>query len=81
MNQVNIETLIDEFVLLFTTIGDVQLTDDRDTINWVWTRDGEYSAASAYEVQFMGSFPNSDLPQFGKPSVSLNAAFLRGWHY
>jgi hypothetical protein len=50
------EELLDEFVLLFTLLGEVQLTEE-DTIKWKWTATGEYSAALAYDIQFLGAFP------------------------
>jgi hypothetical protein len=57
LRQVNTEELMDEFVLLFSTLNEVQLGSDNDTIRWNWSASGEYSAASAYEVQFMGAYP------------------------
>jgi hypothetical protein len=33
------------------------LSDNKDSIRWNWTSLGEYSAASAYEVQLMGAYP------------------------
>jgi hypothetical protein len=41
--QINLEELLDEFVLLFSTLADVQLTEDKDAIVWKWTKDEEYS--------------------------------------
>jgi hypothetical protein len=41
--HINIEELLDEFVLLFSTLADVQLTEDKDAIVWKWTKDEEYS--------------------------------------
>jgi hypothetical protein len=57
LRQVNIEELMDEFVLLFSTLNEVQLTDDNDSILWKWSAAGEYSAALAYEIQFLGAYP------------------------
>jgi len=34
----------------------VQLSDEQDQINWKWTADGIYTAKSAYNVQFHGSY-------------------------
>jgi hypothetical protein len=55
LKHINFETLIDEFILLFTALNDVSLNEEKDTIVWRWTRLGEYSAASAYEIQFLGA--------------------------
>jgi hypothetical protein len=57
LRQVNTEKLMDEFVLLFSTLNEVQLTEDNDSIIWKWSAAGEYSAASAYEIQFLGAYP------------------------
>jgi hypothetical protein len=53
IKQLNTETLLDEFVLLFSTLTEIQHNDQKDSIFWRWTTTGEYSAASAYEVQFL----------------------------
>jgi hypothetical protein len=57
LQQVNIEDLLDEFVLLFTTLSEVQLNNENDAIYWKWTTSGEYMAASTYEAQFLGAYP------------------------
>jgi hypothetical protein len=46
---------MDEFVM-FSTLNDVVLNDEKDTITWKWISSGKYSAASAYEAQFLGAF-------------------------
>jgi len=45
-----------EFVRLWDLIQDVHLNEAEDTITWKFTPDGQYSAKSAYEVQFRGSY-------------------------
>jgi hypothetical protein len=50
LKQINNEQLMDEFILLFTTLNEVQLNYQRDTILWKWTKSDEYSAASAYDA-------------------------------
>jgi hypothetical protein len=44
-------------LFLFIALGEVVLNDQKDVIAWKWTRSEEYSAASAYEIQFCGAFP------------------------
>lgn len=56
LRNLNSETLIEEFVLLFATISDIQLTEEKDRIRWRWTPNGIYTTASAYQVQFCGSY-------------------------
>lgn len=51
-----------EFVKLFTSLRDVELTDQPDEIKWRWTADGIYTTKSAYLVQFLGATK----PQIGK---------------
>jgi hypothetical protein len=42
-----------EYVSLWEAVGHTQLHEDNeDTIYWHWTEDGEYTAKSAYCVQF-----------------------------
>jgi hypothetical protein len=43
-----------DLFLLSGKIQNVQLNSSRDTVKWKLTTDGFYSAASAYEVQFIG---------------------------
>jgi hypothetical protein len=57
LKQVNTQELLEEFFLLYTTISEVHLNDQADAISWRWTATGEYTAASAYEVQFLGAYP------------------------
>jgi hypothetical protein len=48
---------IKEYVELWEAIGQMQLQEDRDdSIRWRWTADGEYTAKSAYNIQFQGTF-------------------------
>jgi hypothetical protein len=49
------ETLMDEFILLFSALNEVTLTEDRDTIVWKWTKTGEDTTSSAYDIHFLGA--------------------------
>lgn len=51
------ETLMEEFVLLYTALCSIHLTNEKDTIRWRWTSNGEYTAQPAYDVQFIGAVP------------------------
>ena len=52
-----------EFVNLWEKLSHVQLIPDMpDSIIWKLTKDGHYSAATAYSAQFLG-LVDSDLPQ------------------
>ena len=43
------------FVNLWDAVQAIQLTDQPDSIRWKWTAHGDYSAKSAYNIQFAGS--------------------------
>ena len=45
-----------EFVKLWDMVQEVQLTAVEDEIIWKFTADGQYTAESAYKVQFRGSY-------------------------
>jgi len=45
-----------EFVVLWDLVESVELTPEDDKIIWKWTSHGDYTAKSAYEIQFRGSF-------------------------
>jgi hypothetical protein len=57
IRRIDTKELLNEFILLFSTLNEVHLSEERDSIVWKWMVTGEYSAASAYEVQFLGAFP------------------------
>jgi len=44
------------FVELWDLVHGLQLTDEQDQIKWRWAADGIYTAKSAYNMQFHGSF-------------------------
>ena len=43
------------FITLWDLVQSVQLTEEPDTIRWKWTSHGDYSAKTAYNIQFAGS--------------------------
>jgi len=60
-----------QFVLLWDLVQGVLLSDEEDRIIWKFTADGQYTAKSAYEVQFRGSFcsfrPRCIWPAYAEP--------------
>jgi hypothetical protein len=56
IKQINSETLMDEFILIFIAMNDVVLSEEKDAIAWKWFTSGEYSAKSAYNIHFTGAF-------------------------
>jgi hypothetical protein len=49
-----------EFVDLWGRVEDFCFTDTPDEIQWRWAASGEYSAKSAYSIQFEGSYYSFD---------------------
>ncbi|KAF8722799.1 hypothetical protein HU200_021924 [Digitaria exilis] len=45
-----------EFVLLWSALSELQLSDAEDEIRWRWTANGQYNAKSAYAAQLHGSY-------------------------
>jgi predicted RNA-binding protein YlxR (DUF448 family) len=45
-----------ELIKLWSLIQEVQLSQEEDQLIWRWSADGVYSAKSAYEVQFRGTY-------------------------
>jgi hypothetical protein len=64
LKQVDSEELLGEFILLYQALSEIQLNGEKDTIHWIWNRNGVYSAASAYDAQFIGAYP-----QFNAPTI------------
>jgi hypothetical protein len=61
---IEIATLIQEFVMLYVSLGSVTLTDQRDEICWKWAASDQCIVASTYEYQFLGAmspFPAANI--------------------
>lgn len=53
--------VLHELCELWEVTRNINFIDDLpDSIRWKWTTSGEYSAASAYKMQFQGSIPTND---------------------
>jgi hypothetical protein len=53
---INSSDLLQEFIMLHTTLSAVHLTDQDDEVFWRWTSNGRFSVASAYSCQFKGAY-------------------------
>jgi hypothetical protein len=47
---------------LFTTLSDIALDEEKDSILWRWIASGKYTTASAYDIQFLGAYPMFNAP-------------------
>jgi hypothetical protein len=55
LKEVSSESHLEEFILLFMALAPQSLSNHSGKITWKWTTHGQYSAASTYECQFLGS--------------------------
>ena len=69
LRHISTTTAINQFVDLWDRLDHIHLSDSEDTITWRLTADGSYSAASAYDVQFVGSFADNRWEQVWQMKV------------
>jgi hypothetical protein len=67
---------INKFVQLWHMIGNIQLSDQIDTIAWRFTANGEYTAKSAYAAQFAGSFTDYEWNRVWHAKVENKCRFF-----
>jgi PIN domain nuclease of toxin-antitoxin system len=63
---------LNQFVLLWEKIQSIQLSNEADSIIWNIIADGQYSAASAYGIQFMGRIERPELAKAWKIHADKN---------
>jgi hypothetical protein len=69
MNRINSENQLREYTMLWIKLQGLDLTDEDDQIVWNLTASGKYNAASAYKVQFAGSFSPVDYSKLWRSKV------------
>lgn len=72
----NTATEMTEFVILWDLIQQVNLSDSQDEIVWRWTAHGEYTAKSAYAIQFKGAYCTFDAQAIWKAQVEGKHRFF-----
>jgi hypothetical protein len=71
------EVELREFVSLWQAIGNMQeLNGLEDTITWKWSADGQYSASSAYNIQFSSNYSTMNLCPIWKAMVEPRCRFF-----
>ena len=70
---------IAEFVSLWFLVQNVQLTDSEDEIRWKWTADGNYTAKSAYNIQFSGAYCTFDAKAIWRAKTEGKHRFFLGF--
>jgi hypothetical protein len=53
--DINSTPLLEEFILLFIALSEVELSQQKDDIRWRWIADGQYTMTSTYDYQFQGA--------------------------
>jgi hypothetical protein len=76
MNRINSENQLREYTMLWIKLQGLDLTDEDDQIVWNLTASGKYSAASAYKVQFAGSFSPVDYSKLWRSKVQPKCKFF-----
>jgi hypothetical protein len=68
---------INDFVHLWEAIKDIQLNPEvEDEIKWRWTENGEYTARSAYLIQFEGTFSKIRIAPIWKANTEPKCRFF-----
>ena len=68
---------IREYVTLWEEVSQIQLIENiEDNIHWRWTVDGEYTAKSAYCIQFQGTFSKLKLQLIWKAKAEPKCRFF-----
>jgi hypothetical protein len=67
---------INQFVKLWHMLRHIQLSDQRDLISWRFTPNAEYSAKSAYLMQFAGSFADYDWNAWWQTKAEAKGLFF-----
>jgi hypothetical protein len=67
---------VSQFVHLWTLVHQVQLTSQPNNVSWCFTTNGKYSAKSAYNAQFIGSFSDHDWKSVWHASMENECKFF-----
>ena len=70
-----------DFVALWDSVQELQLSNNPDTIAWGWTADGVYTAKSAYKAQFLGSYSHSEVTTSGRQKLKASTGSLPGFWF
>ena len=76
LRRISTTSALHQFVDLWGKLQHIQLSEVEDTISWRLTANGSYSAASAYEVQFLGSLEDHRWAQLWQLKVEKVSVLL-----
>jgi hypothetical protein len=75
-SKVSTPSLLNEHVTLAIVLASTPLSAQDYQIRWIWTANGQYSVASAYDCQFNGSFSYFPAVQIWKAKVEPKCRFF-----
>jgi hypothetical protein len=75
-SKVSTPSLLNEHVTLAIVLASTPLSAQDDQIRWIWTTNGQYSVASAYDCQFNRSFSYFPAAQIWKAKVEPKCSFF-----
>ncbi|CAN6230203.1 unnamed protein product [Urochloa humidicola] len=76
LRRIASEADLRQFVTLWSQLHQFQLSDQPDSITWRFTPDGQYTAKSAYQVQFMGAIRDNQWTKLWKAKVEHKCRFF-----
>jgi hypothetical protein len=76
LGHISTSLQLEEFTLLFMTLAEVNLGDQKDSIFWKWTPDKKFSVATAYECKFYGPILSFPTPQVWKAFTDHKSKFF-----
>lgn len=76
LQSINSQTRMDEYILLYSALATVALTEEEDQITWRWTPDGMYSAWPAYDIQFAGTYSRFQSEHIWKTNTEPKCRFF-----
>ena len=76
LRRMNTEEQLRQFVDLWSQLQGVQLQESEDTISWRFESSGKYSARSAYDAQFVGTFPHHNWRKVWKIKAEPKCCFF-----
>ncbi|CAL4911193.1 unnamed protein product [Urochloa decumbens] len=76
LRRISSEVALRQFVTLWNQVAPIQLSQQPDNITWRFSPDGEYTAQSAYKVQFIGSIREPRWKKIWKVKVEQKCRFF-----
>jgi hypothetical protein len=76
MNRITSEVQLREYTVLWIKLQGLNLSNEDDQISWNLTASGKYSSASAYKVQFAGSFSPVDYSKLWNSKIQPKCKFF-----